>query len=180
MKNFVLFLVLASSVISRSSVEEPQSSWEIWQWENFYDLSGDIFADADDDGISDFVEFGFDLNPLEKQLGEEYSAELSIAQNANKEIELSLWQPNLEDEALGGEGFYGRKWFSIAVQSSEDFENWSTIADKIGVDKIWGRENVEVLAEQQPSGRYKIRIIDRRDNVNKATRFYRMIFYLTS
>lgn len=73
-----------------------------------------------------------------------------------------------------------REWFSIAVQSSEDFENWNTIADKIGVDKIWGRENVEVLAEQQPSGRYKIRIIDRRDNVNKATRFYRMIFYLTS
>lgn len=179
-RQLAINLILWIACFLRAYGEEPESGWEIAQWENFYELEDGLFGDPDKDGISNYVEFGFGLNPLERQPGEEFSPELSIKVDAGGNIELSLWQPELQNEFLGWENAYGRQWFSIAVQSTESGDQWETIADKIGVSPFWGLKNIEVISEKQRNGRFEVRIIDRRPNQKNNPRFYRMIFYLTS
>ena len=88
----------------------------------FYGLNVfDEREDTDGDGIVDWVEFGFAMNPLEKEADALVTTSPVIRRRDDGTMEISCLQPvfpllSFEQPNDG----YGRNWFWITIQRSSD------------------------------------------------------------
>jgi hypothetical protein len=136
----------------------------------------DWFGDPDGDGVPNYVEFGYNTNPLSGAAGQgrDYVYP-KVRINQSGRPELVILQP---DFPCGGGG-YGRHWFWISVTSSTDLQSWQEIALKAGANSGFEpREGYSVTATKRQQGDWEIVIGEL--GTLAPSRWYRLTYFIVS
>lgn len=149
-----------------------QSEYFIDHWMQARGLT-DWFGDPDGDGVPNYVEFGFGLDPFSAAPGQGMDyVQPRIRLNAQGKAEIVMLQPDLPCYTSG----FGRPWFWIWVEETTDLREWRYLMGGNGA--INPQEGWTATYGKRPQGDWQITLTEQAPATGR--KWFRLKFLIIS